>query len=125
MFTPNPVGDLFIVNDEGSGVRLLRTVVPAAEDIMLFGQAPCSAGRMKHRRVCCLGLLAPATNGQCVNSLPKASAYSALLAACLLPIAYGLVALGDWLVVYLRLRRNEHPETRRLLRLIGDSQPDR
>jgi hypothetical protein len=32
---------------------------------MLFGQAPCSAGRMQHRRVCSEGLLGPATNGQC------------------------------------------------------------
>lgn len=65
VFTPNPVGDLVIVNDEGGGVRLLLTVGPAVEDIMLFGQAPCSAGRMKHRRVCYLGLLGPTTNGQC------------------------------------------------------------
>jgi hypothetical protein len=65
VFTPNPVGGLVVVNDESGGVRLLLTVGPAAEDIMLFGQAPCSAGRMKHRRVCYLGLLGPATNGQC------------------------------------------------------------
>ena len=65
VFTPNPVGDLVAVNDEGGGVRLLLTVGPATEDIMLFGQAPCSAGRMKLRRVCYLGLLGPATNGQC------------------------------------------------------------
>ena len=65
VFTPNPVADLVAVNDEGGAVRLLLTVGPAAEDIMLFGQAPCSAGRMKHRRVCYLGLLGPATNGQC------------------------------------------------------------
>ena len=70
VFTPNPVGDLVAVNDEGGGVRLLLTVGPAAEDIMLFGQAPCSAGRMKHRRVCYLGLLGPATNGQCDITAP-------------------------------------------------------
>jgi hypothetical protein len=51
VFGPNPVGDLDIVSDEGGGVRLLLSVGPATEDIMLFGQAPCSAGRMKHRRV--------------------------------------------------------------------------
>jgi hypothetical protein len=65
VFTPNPTGDLVAVTDESGGVRLLLTVGPAAEDIMLFGEAPCSAGRMKHRRVCYLGLLGPATNGQC------------------------------------------------------------
>ena len=65
VFTPNPVGDLVIVNDEERGVRLLLTVSPATEGIMLFGQAPCSAGRMKHRRVCYLSLLGPAINGQC------------------------------------------------------------
>lgn len=32
---------------------------------MVFGQPPCSAGRMKHRRVYYLGLLGAATNGQC------------------------------------------------------------
>jgi hypothetical protein len=32
---------------------------------MLFGQAPCSRGRMKHRRVNYLALLGPVTNGQC------------------------------------------------------------
>jgi hypothetical protein len=70
VFTPNPVGDLVAVTDEGGGVRLLLNVGPAAEDIMLFGQAPCSAGRMKHRRVCYLGLVGPATNGQCDVTAP-------------------------------------------------------
>ena len=65
VFTPNPAGALVAVNDEGGGVRLLLNVGPVFEDIMLFGQAPCSAGRMKHRRVCYLGLVGPATNGQC------------------------------------------------------------
>lgn len=32
---------------------------------MVFGQPPCGAGRMKRRRVYYLGLLGPATNGQC------------------------------------------------------------
>ena len=70
VFGPNPVGDLVIVNDEEGGVRLLLSVGPATEDIMLFGQAPCSAGRMKHRRVNYLGLLGPATNGQCDITAP-------------------------------------------------------
>jgi hypothetical protein len=70
MFGPNPVGDLVIVNDEAGGVRLLLSVGPATEDIMLFGQAPCSAGRMKQRRVNYLALLGPATNGQCDITAP-------------------------------------------------------
>ena len=65
VFGPNPVGGLVIVNDEEGGLRLLLSVGPAAEDIMLFGQAPCSAGRMKPRRVNYLALLEPATDGQC------------------------------------------------------------
>ena len=35
----------------------------ATEDIRLFGQAPCSAGRMQRRRVCSEGLLGLAANG--------------------------------------------------------------
>jgi hypothetical protein len=35
-----------------------------AEDIMVFGQAPCSAGRRKPRRVYYLGLAGAATSGQ-------------------------------------------------------------
>jgi hypothetical protein len=76
VFTPNPTGELSIVNDEDGGVRLLLTVGPATEDIMLFGQAPCSAGRMKHRRVCYLDLLGPATNGQCDITAPYTARYS-------------------------------------------------
>jgi hypothetical protein len=63
VFSPNLVGDLAIVNDEQGGVRLLLAVGPATEDIMLFGQAPCSAGRRKYRWVGYLGLLASATDG--------------------------------------------------------------
>ena len=70
VFGPNPVGDLVIANDEGSGVRLLLNVGPATEDIMLFGEAPCSSGRTKHRRVKYLGLLEPATDGQCDITAP-------------------------------------------------------
>ena len=70
VFGPNPVGDLVIVNDEEGGVRLLLSVGPATEDIMLFGQVPCSRGRTKHRRVNYLALLGPATNGQCDITAP-------------------------------------------------------
>jgi hypothetical protein len=56
-FGPNPVGQLVITNGEG-GVRLLLNVTASvAEDIMVFGQAPCSAGRRKRRNVSYLGLL--------------------------------------------------------------------
>jgi hypothetical protein len=65
VFSPNPVGELSVVYDEGGSLRLLLVAGAAPEDIMLFGQAPCSAGRMKQRRVGYLGLLGPAVNGQC------------------------------------------------------------
>jgi hypothetical protein len=65
VFGPSPVGQLTIVNDDEGGVRLLLNVGAVAEDIMLFGQAPCSRGRTKHRRVCYLGLLGPVVDGQC------------------------------------------------------------
>jgi hypothetical protein len=78
VFGPNPVGDLVIVNDEGGGVRLLLSVGPATEDIMLFGQAPCSSGRTKHRRVNYLALLEPATNGQCDITAPYVARFGQL-----------------------------------------------
>jgi hypothetical protein len=59
-----PFGDLTIDYDPAGNVRLRLAVGAAVEDIMLFAQAPCSAGRMKHRRVNYLGLLGPATEGQ-------------------------------------------------------------
>ena len=65
VFSPNPVGGLAIVNDPESGVRLRLNVGTLSEDIMVFGQPACSAGRMKRRRVYYLGLAGPATNGQC------------------------------------------------------------
>jgi hypothetical protein len=78
VFGTNPVGDLDIVSDEGGGVRLLLSVGPATEDIMLFGQAPCSTGRTKHRRVNYLGLLGPATNGQCDITSPYVARFGQL-----------------------------------------------
>jgi hypothetical protein len=57
VFGPNPVGQLAISNGEG-GVRLLLNVSrPPAEDIMVFGQAPCNSGRRKRRNVSYLGVL--------------------------------------------------------------------
>jgi hypothetical protein len=65
VFSPNCVGDLTIDYDETDNLRLQLAIGAAVEDLMLFGQAPCSAGRMKHRRVCYLGLAGQATGGQC------------------------------------------------------------
>ena len=65
VFAPNPVTGLDIVNDPETGVRLRLNVGTVTEDIMVYGQPPCSSGRMKRRRVYYLGLLGPATDGQC------------------------------------------------------------
>jgi hypothetical protein len=63
IFEPNPAGQLTIRNRE-DGVRLLLKVTgPVTEDIMVFGQAPCSAGRMKRRNVSFLGLLPAPQDG--------------------------------------------------------------
>jgi hypothetical protein len=63
IFNPSVVGRLTLTNGEG-GVRLLLSVTgPVTEDIMVFGQAPCSAGRMKRRNVAYLGLLPAPQNG--------------------------------------------------------------
>jgi hypothetical protein len=75
VFSPNSVGALAIDYDEAGNVRLLLAMGAAVEDIMLFGQAPCSAGRMKHRRVCYLGLAGLAVNGQCDITAPYVARY--------------------------------------------------
>ena len=63
VFSPNPVGQLVITNDD-NGVRLLLNISgPVAEDIMVFGQAPCSSGRRKRRNLSYLGLLPAAQAG--------------------------------------------------------------
>jgi hypothetical protein len=64
VFTPNPIGELSVVYDEEDHLHLLLPAGPMAEDIMVFGQAPCSAGRSKPRRVYYLGLAEAATDGQ-------------------------------------------------------------
>ena len=62
-FGLSPVGALSVVNGE-QGPRLLLPVTgPVTEDIMVFGQAPCSPGRHKRRNVAYLGLLPPAEDG--------------------------------------------------------------
>jgi hypothetical protein len=75
VFSPNCVGDLTIGYDEAGNVQLLLAMGAAVEDIMLFGEAPCSAGRMKHRRVCYLGLLGLAANGQWDITAPYVARY--------------------------------------------------
>ncbi len=63
VFGLNPVGQLTITNT-GNGPRLLLSVTgPVTEDIMVFGQAPCSAGRSKRRNVSYLGLLPAPVDG--------------------------------------------------------------
>ena len=63
IFGLSPVRELVITND-GDGVRLfLRLAAPPTEDIMVFGQAPCSAGRNKRRNVSYLGLLRAGEDG--------------------------------------------------------------
>ena len=63
IFEPSVVGRLTLTNGEG-GVRLLLNVTgPVTEDIMVFGQAPCSAGRSKRRNVAYLGLLPAPQDG--------------------------------------------------------------
>jgi hypothetical protein len=63
VFDTNPVGRLTLLNGE-NGVRLLLSVTgPVTEDIMVFGQAPCSAGRSKRRNVAYLGLLPAPQDG--------------------------------------------------------------
>jgi hypothetical protein len=62
-FAPNPVGALTVVNGP-QGLRLLLAMTgPVTEDIMVFGQAPCSIGRHKRRNVAYLGLLPPEEDG--------------------------------------------------------------
>jgi hypothetical protein len=65
VFDRNPVGPLIITNDQ-SGLRfLLKLTGPVTADIMVFAQAPCSAGRSKRRNVSYIGLLPLAVDGLC------------------------------------------------------------
>ena len=70
VFGPNPVKELIPTWIDGQLQLRLRVspetgadASPASEDIMVFGQAPCSAGRSKRRNVSYLGLLPPAQDG--------------------------------------------------------------
>jgi hypothetical protein len=62
-FSANPVGSLVISNSE-EGVRLqLEVSGELNEDVMVFGQEPCSSGRHKRRNLAYLGLLPPPVDG--------------------------------------------------------------
>jgi hypothetical protein len=63
VFSPSNVGRLVIENGE-DGVRLYLAVSGELnEDIMVFGQEPCSRGRYKRRNVSYLGLVPPPIGG--------------------------------------------------------------
>jgi hypothetical protein len=63
VFSQSNVGPLVIENG-ADGVRLYLAVSgELTEDIMVFGQEPCSRGRYKRRNVSYLGLLPPPTGG--------------------------------------------------------------
>src|ERR1039458_2748265 len=62
-FGLSAVGELVSENTE-AGVRLrLRITGELNEDVMVFGQEPCSSGRRKRRNVAYLGLLPPPVDG--------------------------------------------------------------
>jgi hypothetical protein len=64
VFSQSSVGRLVIENG-ADGVRLYLTVSGELnEDIMVFGQEPCSRGRYKRRNVSYLGLLPPPIAGR-------------------------------------------------------------
>jgi hypothetical protein len=64
-FPPNPVAALSITHGS-DGVRItLRVSGPVTDDIMVLGQAPCSAGRKKWRRGAYLCLLPAVEGGEC------------------------------------------------------------
>ena len=65
VFSPNPVGELTIDYDEAGNVRLLLAVGAGGGRHHALRPGAVQRGRMKHRRVNYLGLLGPATNGQC------------------------------------------------------------
>ena len=65
VFGPNPVKRLSISYCDGRVRLTLRLSRPVVEDIMVFAQAPCSAGRKKWRHGAYLGLLPPPVGGEC------------------------------------------------------------
>jgi hypothetical protein len=64
IFGPNPVEGLALSYVNGQARLRLKASGPVTEDIMVFGQAPCSAGRKKWRHGAYLGLLPPPEQGE-------------------------------------------------------------
>jgi hypothetical protein len=62
-FGPNPVGALTISRGEGGLALKLSVAGPVAEEIMVYGAPPCSAGREKPAYVKHLGLPGGARGG--------------------------------------------------------------
>jgi hypothetical protein len=63
VFGLSAVGEL-VAEETEAGVRLrVRITGELNEDVMVFGQEPCSAGRRKRRNVAYLGLLPPPVDG--------------------------------------------------------------
>ena len=63
-FSQSVVGPLRIEHGQ-EGVRMwLEVAGELSEEVMVFGQAPCSAGRNKRRNVAYLGLLRPPAGGR-------------------------------------------------------------
>jgi hypothetical protein len=65
VFGPNPVKELSLSSVNGRIRLRLRVSGPVAEDIMVFGQAPCSERRKKWRHGAYLGLLPAPQAGEC------------------------------------------------------------
>jgi hypothetical protein len=63
VFNLSVVRELVATNDERGVHLFLRLAAAPTEDIMVFGQEPCSAGRSKRRNVSYLGLLPTSEDG--------------------------------------------------------------
>jgi hypothetical protein len=63
-FDPNPVEGLTLSYEHGRLRLKLKVTGPVVDDIMVFGQAPCSAGRKKWRHGAYLGLLPAPAGGE-------------------------------------------------------------
>ena len=64
VFEPSPVAGLSMSEEQGRLRLKVRVVGPVVGDIMVFGAAPCSAGRKKWRHGAYLGLLPAPTGGE-------------------------------------------------------------
>ena len=64
VFSPSNVGRLVIENGADGARLYLEVAGELNEDVMVFGQEPCSRGRYKRRNVSYLGLLPPPIGGR-------------------------------------------------------------